>query len=316
MRRVFIALCLLVTVAGCAQKSGLAPREGFLEVPGGKVWYRITGSGTKTPLLLLHGGPGVPSYYLNPLAKLADERPVIFYDQLGCGRSDRPADSTLWTIDHFVSELAEVRKQLGLTKVHLLGHSWGTILAAEYLRTNPTGVESAILASPANSIPRWIVDADSLLMTMPDSTQAIIAANELAGTTQSPEYQGAMMEFYHLYVARAPWGPDIDSTFAGMGQSVYVSMCGPSEFTITGSLKTYEGSEVLKQIHTPTLFTIGEYDEVPLATAQYYQSLVPGSKLEVIEGAAHLSMQDAPDRYVAVIRKFLSEVEGTASTSH
>jgi proline iminopeptidase len=309
MRRL-IALCVLVAIAGCAPRAE-RPREGFLEVPGGRVWYRIVGSGKQTPLLLLHGGPGVPSYYMNPLAKLGDERPVVFYDQLGCGRSDRPADSTLWTIDHFVNELAEVRKQLGLAKVHLLGHSWGTILAAEYLRTHPSGVESVILASPANSIPRWIVDADSLLLTMPDSTQAVIAANERAGTTQSPAYQGAMMEFYHRYVSRSqPWGPDIDSTFAGMGQTVYLSMCGPSEFTITGSLKTYEGGDALAQIRVPTLFTIGRYDEVPLATAQYYQGLVPGAKLEIFENSAHLTMQDEPDRYVEVVREFLRSVEG------
>ena len=111
--------------------------EGFIDVPGGRVWYRVVGSGSGTPLLLLHGGPGVPSYYLKPLMALADERPVIFYDQLGCGHSDRPADSTLWTIDRYVEELDQVRRTLGLSQVHLLGHSWGTILANEYVHRQP-----------------------------------------------------------------------------------------------------------------------------------------------------------------------------------
>src|SRR5262245_56578273 len=123
MKRALAIGWVLLALLGCAPR-GISTREGYLQVPGGRVWYRIVGSGHRTPLLLLHGGPGAPSYYLEPLAKLAADRPVVFYDQLGCGRSDQPNDSTLWTIDHFVAELAEVRKQLGLGRVHLLGTSW------------------------------------------------------------------------------------------------------------------------------------------------------------------------------------------------
>ncbi|MEK7728649.1 MAG: alpha/beta fold hydrolase [candidate division KSB1 bacterium] len=121
-----IALLSCVIIAGvlasCATKS-LQPGEGFIDVNGGKVWYKIVGSGTKTPLLLVHGGPGSTSYYLNPLAALADERPVIFYDQLGCGRSTRTNDTALWTIERSLEELAAVRQTLGLKEVHLFGHS-------------------------------------------------------------------------------------------------------------------------------------------------------------------------------------------------
>src|SRR5262249_24308738 len=100
-----LGLALMVVLVGC-EKREVPSRTGMIDVPGGKVWYQIVGSGPKTPLLLLHGGPGVPSYYLKPLAALADERPVVFYDQLGCGRSPAPADSALWTTERFVQELA------------------------------------------------------------------------------------------------------------------------------------------------------------------------------------------------------------------
>ena len=133
---VVLAFGLLALVSGCGSR-GQTPRQGMIDVPGGKVWYQVVGSGTKTPLLLLHGGPGAPSYSLKPLAALADERPVVFYDQLGGGRSPAPADSSLWTIDRFVRELADVRQALGLKQVHLLGISWGTILALEYMKTHP-----------------------------------------------------------------------------------------------------------------------------------------------------------------------------------
>jgi len=80
-----------------------ATAEGYIEVPGGRVWYRITGTDRPgIPVLCLHGGPGMPHDYLEPLADLASSRPVIFYDQLGCGRSDRPADDSLWTTDELV----------------------------------------------------------------------------------------------------------------------------------------------------------------------------------------------------------------------
>jgi len=303
--------CLLglLVLMGC-QSAGLKPGEGYVDVPGGKVWYKIVGSGTRTPLLLLHGGPGAPSYYLKPLAALADERPVIFYDQLGAGHSDHVTDTTLFTINRFVQELATVRQALGLKEVHLLGHSWGTILGTEYVLTKPEGVRSLILASPALSIPRWIHDADSLLTTLPDSVQAVIAKHEQAGTFADPEFQSAMMMFYGEFLARRqPWSPDIDSTFSQLNQTLYVYMNGPSEFLLTGTLSDYDCTARLSEITVPTLFTTGKYDEACPATVRYYQSLVPNSRLEILENSGHLTMQDEPERNVEIVRNFLNEVE-------
>src|SRR5215472_8509562 len=166
------ALIVVTVLSGGCRRTGLQPGEGYVNVQGGRIWYRIVGSGTHTPLLLLHGGPGAPSYYLNPLAVLADERPVIFYDQLGAGRSDKPTDISLWRVERFVQELSELRRALGLTQVHILGHSWGTMLALDYMMTKPTGVRSLILASPALSMNRWIEDAATLKKTLPESIQA------------------------------------------------------------------------------------------------------------------------------------------------
>jgi len=139
------------TLFAC-QTHRLTPSEGYVNVTGGRVWYRIVGSGSRTPLLVVNGGPGNSSHYVKPLSALADERPVIFYDQLGCGRSDRPDDTTLWRTERFVEEVAQIRKALGLEEVHLYGHSWGTMLAVDYMLTKPKGIKSLILASPALSI--------------------------------------------------------------------------------------------------------------------------------------------------------------------
>lgn len=315
VRSACFGLLVVISVAlpaGC--RRGQEPREGYVEVPGGRVWYRIAGEGTRTPLLLLHGGPGAPSYYLEPLARLADERPVVFYDQLGAGRSDQPADTTLWRIARFVDELARVREELGLREVHILGHSWGTILALEYMLTKPEGVRSLVLASPALSIPRWLADADSLLRTLPDSVQAVIAEHERAGTTDDSAYQAAVMVFYRRYLSRSePWPADLDSTFARFGWPLYLTMWGPSEFTATGSLLTYDRTDRLGDLRLPVLFTVGRYDEATPATVAYYQSLVPGSRLAVLERSAHMTMLDEPEEYARIVREFLREVEGEAS---
>src|ERR1043165_2092344 len=93
--RLVTLLFLLTIVMGCRHNPSLKAGEGYIPVTGGKVWYRIVGEGDKTPILCLHGGPGVPSYYLKPLAALSSDRPVIFYDQLGCGHSDRITDTSL-----------------------------------------------------------------------------------------------------------------------------------------------------------------------------------------------------------------------------
>lgn len=303
-------LLLLLGAAACAPR-GLEPGEGFVDVPGGKVWYRVVGSGTATPLLVLHGGPGAPGYYLKPLAALADERPVVFYDQLGAGHSDAITDTTLLTVDRFVAELAAVRAALGLEEIHLLGHSWGTMLAADYLLTQPAGVRSLILASPALSIPMWLADADTLLLTMPDSIQQAVARHEAAGTFDAPEYQGAVMAFYERYLARRlPWSADVDSTFSQLSTMVYGHMWGPSEFTATGTLRDYDRTGRLGEIAIPTLFTTGRYDEARPATVEHYRSLVPGAELAIIENAAHLTMQDDSAENVRVVREFLRRVEG------
>ena len=103
---------VIICANSCQPKDEIPTGEGFINVDGGKVWYRVTGSGDKTPILILHGGPGAPSYYLKPLNALGKDRKVIFFDQLGCGKSDRISDTTLMTVDHYVEEVKTVVKHL------------------------------------------------------------------------------------------------------------------------------------------------------------------------------------------------------------
>lgn len=315
MRSTVAALFAISLVAvSCSNPRDLSkelkPGSGFVQVPGGRVWYNVVGTGHRTPLLVLHGGPGGSSYYLKPLGALGDDRPVIFYDQLGGGHSDRPTDSTLWTMDRFVQEVSAVREALGLERVHILGHSFGTLILADYMKTKPKGVRSIVFASPVLDVPGYIEDASALLKQFPDSIQRTIADAEKNGTTNSPGYQSAMITFYQQHLARKlPWSADVDSMLTQLNPGPYVYMQGPSEFTITGTLKTYNQTASLKDINVPTLFMSGQYDEVVPSRVAIFQKMTPGSKMEIIPDAAHFTMQDQPDLVLKVLRDWLRKVE-------
>ncbi|GKS12314.1 amino acid amidase [Paenibacillus chitinolyticus] len=283
--------------------------EGYIEVPGGKVWYSSAGEGGGTPLLVLHGGPGNTHDPLKAaLHVLGDQRPVIFYDQLGGGNSDRPEDASLWRTERFIEELACVREALGLDEVHILGHSWGTMLAASYLiERKPTGVKSVIFSSPCLSAARWKEDADRFLAELPDEVQAVIARSEEQGTTNSDEYRDAMKEYYKRHVCRIDPLPAVMlESRSKANKDIYMSMWGPSEFCPTGSLKTYDVTPRLHEINVPALFLCGRYDEAAPESTFYYHSLVPRSDFQVLENSSHVGYLEEPDEYVRIVRGFLT----------
>ncbi len=287
-------------------------KEGYLAVPGGRVWYGISGADQGgIPLLLLHGGPGATHDYLEPLEALASERPVVFYDQLGGGLSERPEDSSLWTMERFVEELAAVRYTLGLERVHLLGQSWGAMLAVDYLLSRrPAGVMSLIFSGPCLSASRFAADQQAYLRQFPEETQKIIREVEAAGDFQAPAYQEAMLAYYRRHLCRLdPWPECLNRTFERMGLPVYQQMWGPSEFTITGMLKDYERAGQLKEIRLPALFTCGRFDEATPETTAYYRSCLPGAELAVFEDASHTHHLEKTDEYLAVVGDFLNRAE-------
>jgi proline iminopeptidase len=283
--------------------------EGYVDVPGGRVWYRSVGE-DGVPLLCLHGGPGFPHHYLEALEDLADRRRVVFYDQLGCGRSDRPDDVSLWTVDRFVEELVTVRSALELDRLHLFGSSWGGILAEQYvLDREPELVSLTLCGSPA-SMPRWVRECDELLAEEPDDVRSAIRSHEERGFTDCPEYQAAILGFYRAHVCRLdPWPEGLERSFAEAGLQVYHHMNGPSEFTVTGTLRNWDVSERLAEITVPTLLVGGEHDECRPAHLADMARRIPGSQHVVIEDASHLCFAEQRERFMAVMNDFLSRTE-------
>ncbi|WP_337169907.1 proline iminopeptidase-family hydrolase [Gemmatimonas aurantiaca] len=285
-------------------------REGLVKVPGGRVFVRQIGNGGGTPLLALHGGPGGTSCRFEVLAPLAADRPVVFYDQLGSGRSDHPADTTLWQVPRFVEEVTAVREALGLERIHLLGHSWGGALAAEYMAAaRPAGVVSVILSSPLIDTPRWIADANFLRTQLPDSIRRVLDENEARGTLDTPAYKVATDTFYGRHVRRLPTADEPRCAGVAGNDTIYRQMWGPTEFLSNGSLRNWTRAADLPAITAPTLFIAGEFDEARPETLEQFRATMPDARLTVIPGAAHGAMREKPAEYLDALRTFLRDVE-------
>ena len=305
---------LLFTIAlGCAPAAP-APNvepEGFVQVPGGRVRYRTMGTGNRTPLLLLHGGPGGRSCSFSVLSDLASDRRVIYYDQLGSGRSDRPNDLALWRTERFVEELDAVRKALDLREMHLLGHSWGGTLATEYLLTKgQQGVVSVTLSSPLISTPRWLEDTRKLRLTLPGPVQSALNKCEAVETADDPACVAANDVFEEHFVRGAkalPAVPECEGVSGG--DQVYRHMWGAGEFTATGLLRDYDRTHRLGELKLPVLFLAGRHDEAVPETVADFQRQVPGAKMAVFENSAHATYRTETAQYVKIVREFLEEAE-------
>ena len=290
--------------------------EGAIPYAGGETWYRIAGDGEepgKLPLVCLHGGPGALHDYLEPLGGLAATgRRVVFYDQIGCGNSWVEKDSSFWTVELFVEEVAAVRDALGLDRIHLFGSSWGGMLAMEYALTQPDGLASLVLSSSPPSIPVWEEETGRLRRELPAEVQAVLDEHEAAGTLDSPEYQEATMEFYNRHVCRLdPWPDYVVRSFAGLEEhpEVYMTMQGPNEFVITGTLKDWDITDRLGEIDVPTLITAGRHDEFTPRQADALHRGIPGSRFVTFEHSSHMQFVEEPERYRRVVADFLDHVE-------
>ncbi len=285
-------------------------REGFLKTANGKIWYAVYGEHLrKAPLLVLHGGPGFMSMS-DGLESLWKERPVYFYDQLGCGRSDRAANKDFYSVENYISELTEVRSGLNLPEVYLMGFSWGCALASSYvLAKRPDGIKGIILSAPLLSTPAWDADQRRNIARMPANVRQAIEHGEATGDF-GEAYQAAMMSYYRKHVCLlSPWPASLSAAFSGMSLDVYNTMWGPSEFTVTEALKDFDLGPRLWEINQPVLLTCGDRDEADVRTVKEFQERFPDARMAVIPQAAHLHQLEQPDIYTAVVKEFLRETE-------
>ena len=250
-------------------------KEGKIQLKSGRrIWYRRIGSSDATPLLTLHGGPGSGHDYLEPLEKLAGDRPVILYDQLGCGKSDQPADASLWKLERFLTELDEIREALNLKQIHLFGQSWGGLLAIEYMLAQPQGEASLILADSYASMPQLAQEVNRLRSKLPAKPDCLLRT-------------AANLE----------------------NNVVYKTMNGPNELVVTGNLRKWNRTDRISEISVPTLILAGRYDEASPVCAETLHQGIAGSQLVIFEESSHIPHIEEESKYLEVVSRFLSHVD-------
>jgi len=284
-----------------------------------ETWYRIDGDlrpddpDAPAPLVVLHGGPGATHDYLLTLTDLADGRAVVFYDQIGNGRSthypERGAD--FWTVELFVRELHNLVGALGIAgRHHVLGSSWGGFLAQEYALTHPPGLRSLVLADTAASFPDFVAEANRLRGELPPEVEATLRRHEEAGTTDDPEYEEACMVFYKRHLCRLETWPDgLVESFEWIARdpTVYHTMNGPSEFHVIGSIKDWQAKDRLGGIEVPTLLTSGRYDEATPALQETLRAGISDCEWVLFDESSHTPFVEERERYMQVAGDWLAK---------
>ena len=279
-----------------------------------QTWYRTTGeiANGGTPLVVLHGGPGAAHNYTLSISGIARQgRPVVHYDQLGIGNSthlpDKGAD--FWTVGLFLDELDTVLAALGIDGgYHLLGQSWGGMLAAEHAVRRPVGLKSLTIANSPASMELWLAEANRLRGLLPPDVQATLLRHEADGTTDSDEYRQAEKVFNDRHVCRiVPNPPEVEATNAAIAAdpTVYHTMNGPTEFHVVGTLKGWTVIDRLDRIAAPTLLVSGRYDEATEAVVQPFADHIPDVRWTVFENSSHMPHVEEEEAYLRLVGAFL-----------
>jgi len=297
-------------------------REGTVPFRHGEetaeTWYRIDGElhpDGPAPLVTLHGGPGATHEYLLALTDLADDRAVVFYDQIGNGRSTHyeGRNGEFWTVDLFVRELHNLVDALGIAdRHHVLGSSWGGFLGQEYAFTQPQGLRSLVLTDTAASFPDFVAEANRLRAELPPEVEATLKRHEEAGTTDDPEYEEACMVFYKRHLCRLDdWPQELVDSFAWITKdpTVYHTMNGPSEFHVVGSIKDWQSKDRLGEIRVPTLLTSGRYDEATPALQEPLRDGIQDCEWVLFEESSHTPFVEERERYMQVVGDWLGRYD-------
>ena len=299
-----------VPAAAAADSSGEVKTGGsrMVEIAGGhKVWTKRVGHGP-LKVLLLHGGPGFSHDYLECFE---DFMPAgvefYYYDQLGCGNSDKPADTALWTLPRYLEEVEQVRAGLGLEDFVLYGHSWGGMLGYEYALKYGRHLRGLVVSNMTAGVPAYVEHMKVLRAALSPADQATLARYEQTRRYDAPEYQKIIFEqLYAQHLLRLPeWPEPVARTFGKVNTAIYNLMQGDNEFVITGNFKDWDRWADLHRIATPTLIMGARYDEMDPEQMRRAASLIPGARLFLSERGSHLTMYDDQAAYFAALTGFL-----------
>lgn len=289
-------------------------KEGFVPFLEYQTYYRIVNpKGKKTPLLFLHGGPGSTHNSFEVFDDLAffEDRPFVMYDQLGCGKSFVEGKDGLFCSSTWVKELENLRKELHLQDVHLIGHSWGGMLEIIYACDyKPKGVKSMILSSTLASAKIWREETHRLITFLSEEDQKAILRGEEEGKFTGKDFLSATEHYMHRFVS-GPWtksDPNCLTRERIRGKQAYEEAWGPCEYSPLGNLKDYEYLEKLSKITCPVLLLSGANDEsTPYQNLEMFHALQCKKNWVMFAKSRHMSYYEEKEKYQETISTFLNE---------
>lgn len=188
---------------------GIATESSLVRVNGLRIYCETYGKPSKGTLLVLHGGPGISHGYPHPLAGLAQfGYQVILYDQLGCGRLQKPRTNGVYDFRKFIDEVEGFRRTLKLGRIHLLGHSCGTQMGTAYALEYPHTLKCLILAGPVLWVPGGERAWTKMMNELPSNAKAFwIRKNLKVGDMNSPRWRKAYKAWEQLHILRGRLNP-------------------------------------------------------------------------------------------------------------
>ncbi|WP_245851732.1 proline iminopeptidase-family hydrolase [Monaibacterium marinum] len=277
-------------------------------------WYRVVGDlrGGLAPLVVAHGGPGCTHDYVDAYKSIAKTgRAVVFYDQIGNGRSTHLPDAAadFWTVDLFLEELDGLLRHLEIQDDYcLLGQSWGGMLAAEHAVLRPNGLKALIIANSPSCFRTWVEEALRLRRDLPDGLHETLLTYEEKSAFEHPDYLAATDVFYRNHVCRMdPWPAEVVATFDAIAAypTVYHTMNGPTEFHVIGTLKDWTIEARLHLIEAPTLVLTGRFDEATPRAAEAYANNIPCAQWVILGKSSHMPHVEEHDLCMSVVADFL-----------
>jgi proline iminopeptidase len=251
-------------------------------------------------VVLLHGGPGISARYMEPIVPFVDDgrRRIIAYDQRGTGlsrcHSEQPAD---YGLDAHAADLTRVLDELAVGPVHLLGHSWGGIVAMDYATRHGDRLASIIAVGSA---PPKYVDLQIAQAAM----SARIAALQERGVipSQLPE-DASPTEGLRSVLPMYNWDPTLVfpaeavqalEVTPGIGELTWQAL---GEFDLTEALRNYRGRALL---------VFGEADPIGLPASEATRAALANSQLryEVMRETGHFPWFESPDRFRSILEEF------------
>lgn len=283
--------------------------EGVVAFRGYETWYRVVGEDTpgRLPLVCLHGGPGSTHHYFEPLEQLAEQgRRIVVYDQVGCGGSSRPEDDGIYTLRLFLDELDALRDALDLGRVHVLGTSWGGMLALEHALARPDGVAGLVLSSTLCDADQWTREVTRLRDELPEAERTLLVVDD----RDAPGFAAAEAMFDRRHFHRSdPPHPAVVRGLAAKSRRPYEAMWGHNEWTVTGALAGWNVCGRLGEIRSPTLVVHGGHDLCTPAIAGRLVDGIAGAEYLLLEDSSHTPVVEETERYLAAVGGFLERVE-------